>query len=88
MHLLPRPNHLRKTRDVLTLTPRTDIVTDAPARAAADLLAGQLRRATGWKVPVRRSGRRVIAAERQGLPGPQIHPGTMGLGGNRSLGLL
>ncbi len=60
MNLLPRPLKLERTPGSLTLDAKTAIAAAPAARPAANLLAGWLRTATGWPIPVRAGGRAAI----------------------------
>ncbi len=69
MNLLPRPNRLEPAAGTLTLTPDTAIAAPPEARAPAELLAGWLRTATGWPVPIRAAGPAAFAFVAHDGPG-------------------
>jgi len=83
MNLIPRPTNMKTTRGVLRLNPSTSILADPIARPAAERLAAQLRTATGWRVPMRRSGKATVRLKQYAgkAPGPESYMLTVASSG-------
>lgn len=61
INILPRPAKLKRLPGSLVLGPKAAIAAAPPARPAAKLLAGLLRTATGFPVPLKAGGSATIA---------------------------